>query len=72
MGMILLFAFLLGGLGLATLFVVPWLGAAALAAAVIFVLVGLGFGAARVATDDPSEREPRDVEAPHMPGPSSD
>lgn len=69
MGMFLLVAVVLGGLGLVTLFVSPWIGAPVLAAAVVLGVVGLAAGTTRVATEDPSETEPRDVETPHMPGP---
>ena len=71
MGMVALVGIILGVLGLAGLFVAPWVGAPMLAAAVILVLVGLVTGTARAATADPDDAGPRDVETPHMPGPSS-
>jgi hypothetical protein len=68
-GMFLPLALLVGVIGLAALFVVPWVGAPMPAAAVILVVIGL-VATARTATQGPAD-EPRDVETPHMPGPST-
>ncbi len=67
--MSILFAIILGIIGIAVLFVVPWIGAAVLAAAVILALIALFWGGAKVATDEPAERE--EPERPHMRGPTS-
>lgn len=67
MGVSLIVAAVLGILGLAALFVAPWIGAPALAAAVILAVVGFTRSASHadeVASDEP-------VEAPHMPGPGN-
>ena len=68
MGMLVLLGILVGVFGLGAMFVAPWVGAPLLGAAVILGVVGLVTGTARAATEDP---EPRDVETPHMPGPST-
>jgi hypothetical protein len=65
--MTLLFAIVLGIIGLAALFVIPWIGAAVLAAAVVLGLVALLYGGAK--TEELAERE--EPERPHMRGPSS-
>jgi hypothetical protein len=65
--MSVLFALLLAVLGIAVLFVVPWIGAAVLAAAVVTALIGIlwtGANADELAHHDDPER-------PHMRGPSS-
>lgn len=67
MGMAILFAVILGAVGLAALFVAPWIGGAFLLAAVISVLAGFFFLAGRA--DELQERD--EPETPHMPGPQS-
>jgi hypothetical protein len=67
MGVGLVFAVLLGVIGLAALFVAPWIGAAFLLAAVIAGLTG-AFWLGTKADDLSREEGP---EKPHMPGPPS-
>ena len=67
--MSLLFAVILGVIGIVVLFVVPWIGAAVLAAAVILALIAVFWGGAKAASDEPVERE--EPERPHMRGPTS-
>jgi hypothetical protein len=57
----------LGVIGLAALFVVPWIGAAALAAAVVLGIVML-FATGTRAAEGVEREEP---ETPHMPGPGN-
>lgn len=63
--MSILFAVVLGLIGLAALFVVPWVGAAFLGAAVVSALVGV-FVIGAKASEGVDEEEP---DAPHLPGP---
>jgi hypothetical protein len=55
--------------GLATLFVAPWVGGGLLLVAVVVAVLGMTVLAAK-ADDAPPPGE-RDVEAPHMPGPGN-
>jgi hypothetical protein len=65
--MMLLFAMVLGILGILVLFVVPWIGAAVLAAGAVVALLAILYGGAK------SEKlvEHEEPERPHMRGPSS-
>ena len=70
MGVGILFAVLLGLIGLAALFVAPWIGAAFLIAAVFAGVTGVFWLGTR-ADDLAQERERAEPETPHMPGPPS-
>jgi hypothetical protein len=65
--MTLLFAIILGVIGIVVLFVVPWIGAAVLAAGVLLALGAVFYGGAKAA--EGTQRE--EPETPHMRGPSS-
>jgi hypothetical protein len=67
-GVGILFAILLGIIGLAALFVAPWIGAAFLFAAVVAAVTGVFWLGTR-ADDVAGDREGRPPEKPHMPGP---
>ncbi|HET8742254.1 MAG TPA: hypothetical protein VFM41_06480 [Gaiella sp.] len=68
--MSILFAIILGVIGIVVLFVIPWIGAAVLGAAVILALIAVFWGGARAATGEAAE-EREEPERPHMRGPSS-
>jgi hypothetical protein len=69
MGVSVGLAALLFVVGLATLFLAPWVGGGLLIVAVVVALLGMTVFAAKA--DDAPPREARDVEAPHMPGPGN-
>ena len=67
MGVGILFAVLLGMIGLGALFVPPWIGAAFLIAAVIAAVTGV-FWLGTQADEIAHERETDESKTPHMPG----
>ena len=70
MGVSILFAGILGVVGLVTLFVAPWVGGGLLVAAVIVGAVGIVWAGAN-ADELAAERERDEPETPHMRGPAS-
>ena len=69
MGVSVGLAALLFLVGLASLFLAPWVGGGLLLAAIVVAVLGMTAFAAK--PDHVPPREERDVEAPHMPGPGN-